>query len=160
MASTLRIIAIGGAVGTLIAGGLAGLMFLQNASAEEPAKAPAASFSDLFPQPPAFDPRTLRKFDIVLGPGVSTDVQRSVTISKIEYGHRSFVTIVTTPSGTYSSDGLASAYVKYPGIDVDPIWQDHHGWAAPIGYGPEGWHSFTSGSITYFSYGPAAGAHV
>ena len=160
MASTMRIIAIGGAAGTLIAGSLVGLMFLQNAAAEEPAKAAAASFSDLFPRPPAFDPRTLRKFDIVVGPGVSTDVQRSVTISKIEYGHRSFVTIVTTPSGTYSSDGLASAYVKYPGIDVDPVWADSHDWLRPIAQVPEAWTSTTSGSITYFTYGPVAGAHA
>jgi len=154
MASTLRIIAIGGAVGTLIAGGLAGLMFLQNASAEEPAKAPAASFSDLFPQPPAFDPRTLRKFAVVVGPGVSTDVEHTSTISKIVHGHRSFVTVITTASGTYSSDGLASPYIKYPGIDVDPIRQSYRGWAAPVGDSELGWTSVTSGSITYFIFGP------
>jgi hypothetical protein len=160
MASTMRIIAVGGAVGTLIAGSLAGLMFLQSAAAEEPAKAAAASFSDLFPKAPPFDPRTLRKFAIVVGPSVSTDVEHSTIISKIEHGHRSFVTVITTASGTYSSDGLASPYIKYPGIDVDPIRAGHRSWALPVEDSPLGWSSVTSGSITYFTYGPITGSNA
>jgi hypothetical protein len=160
MVDKVRVIAIGGTIGALVAGSIAAPALVQHAFAEEPAKVAAASFSDLFPHPPAFDPRTLRKFDIVVGPGVATDVQHSETISKIEYGHRSYVTIVTTASGTYSSDALASANVKYPGIDVDPVWGSQHGWAPPAELVPEAWTSVTSGSITYFSYGPVGGAHV
>ncbi len=74
------------------------------------------------------------------------------------------VSIVTTASGTYSSDALTSPYVRYPGIDVDPDLRgdqftagdvDHDGRAAR-----GTWTSVTSGSITYFSYGPVGGAHV
>ena len=47
--------------------------------------------------------------------------QSSVEIKKIGYGEVSYVTVSTTPSGTYSSDSLASPYVRYPGIRVVPL---------------------------------------
>lgn len=40
------------------------------------------------------------------------------SIRKIGFGIETHVTIVRTPSGTYSSDGLRSNHVIYPGIDV------------------------------------------
>ncbi len=159
MADTVRIIAIGGTVGALIGGGLAAPAFMPSALADEPAKAAISSFAEIFPKP--FDPKSLVKFDITYGPGVSTDVQHSSTISKIEYGHRTYVSIVTTPSGTYSSDALVSPYVRYPGIDVSPKYSGHHHWSYSWFHGSAGsgsWTSFTSGSITYFTYSfkPAA----
>src|SRR4051794_30504324 len=116
MADIVRIIAIGGTIGALIAGGLAAPAFLQGALADEPAKVASSAFADIFPK--RFDPDGLVKFHITAGPGVSTDVERSKTITKISYGHRSYVEVVTTPSGTYSSDALTSPNVRYPGIDV------------------------------------------
>jgi hypothetical protein len=47
---------------------------------------------------------------------VSTEVLHSSTVRKIEYGRTSFVTIATTATGVYSSDGLDSPNIRYPGI--------------------------------------------
>ena len=94
------------------------------------------------------DPKIFRKYDIVLGPGVSTDVQRTQTIRKIGYGYASTVTVVTTPSGTYSSDALVSPHVLYPGIEVTPK-HDHDA--------ESHWTSVERGSIIYYMFiaGPA-----
>lgn len=40
-------------------------------------------------------------------------------VRKIEAGKTSLVSVVTTPSGVYSSDGLDSPHVRYPGIHRD-----------------------------------------
>lgn len=47
---------------------------------------------------------------------VSTEVLQSSTVRKIEFGRTSFVTIATTATGVYSSDGLDSPNIRYPGI--------------------------------------------
>ena len=52
-------------------------------------------------------------------PSVSQDVQSSQVIRKIEAGKTSFVEVVTTSSGVYSSDALDSPHVRYPGIHRD-----------------------------------------
>lgn len=54
-------------------------------------------------------------------PGVSLEPESSATVRKIGYGRTSFVTVSTTSSGTYSTDGLASPYVRYPGIISTPL---------------------------------------
>jgi hypothetical protein len=150
MADIVRVVAIGGTIGALIAGSLAAPAFLQKAFASEPAKV-ASVFTDILPRQP-YDPSGLLKLDVVLGPGVSTDVQRSAIVSKISYGHREYVSIITTPSGTYSSDALTSANVKYPGIDVVPRFEGN--WFNPFRFGGK-WTSSTSGSITTLSFVPA-----
>jgi hypothetical protein len=50
---------------------------------------------------------------------VSTEVIKTSTVRKIEAGRTSFVTIATTSTGVYSSDGLQSRHVRYPGIHED-----------------------------------------
>lgn len=50
---------------------------------------------------------------------VSTDVLSTRTVRKIEAGRTSFVTIATTATGVYSSDGLTSTNVRYPGIHAE-----------------------------------------
>jgi hypothetical protein len=54
-------------------------------------------------------------------PGISMDAESSATVRKIGYGQTSFVTVNKTSTGTYSSDGLASPYVRYPGIYSVPL---------------------------------------
>ena len=49
-------------------------------------------------------------------PWVDMDVQSERVVRKIAYGRTTFVRIMTTSTGVYSSDGLASAHVLYPGI--------------------------------------------
>jgi hypothetical protein len=60
-------------------------------------------------------------FAIGTEPGVSLAPQSSVRIRKIGYGQTSFVSVFATPSGTYSTDGLHSPHIRYPGIHVDPL---------------------------------------
>ena len=50
---------------------------------------------------------------------VSTDPLETHTVKKIEGGRVSYVTITRTSTGTYSSDGIASPPVQYPGI-IEP----------------------------------------
>ena len=52
---------------------------------------------------------------------MSADVQRTASVTKIEHGRKSNVSIVTTLSGTYSSDAITSPHVLYPGIHVEAL---------------------------------------
>jgi hypothetical protein len=55
---------------------------------------------------------------------VSTDVHSRQTVRKIGYGLTEFVDIVTTSTGTYSSDGLSSPHIRYPGIHGTQVTAD------------------------------------
>lgn len=73
-----------------------------------------------------FDPDRLVKFgerDYVVDyeDWVSTDPISTQTVKKIEAGKVSTVTITRTSTGTYSTDGLTSPHVQYPGISVTPV---------------------------------------
>lgn len=154
MADLVRYIAIGGTIGALVAGTIVAPSVFA-AVIDVPAKVVGAtSISDLFPPP--FDPDKLRKYAITFDETVSTNVQRQTSVKKIGYGEKSVVTIVTTPSGTYSSDGIASPYVRYPGIDVEPKRRGGHPrfWSSTYSskYGTSRSYGFSSGSFTYFNY--------
>ncbi|HVZ94602.1 MAG TPA: hypothetical protein VG797_08830 [Phycisphaerales bacterium] len=117
MSEYVKTVAIVGAIGALTAGLLVLPSWLPPAVAEEqPMKTLLSSANELMPIP--FDTDSLAKYDITYDDSVSTDVVRTQTVKKIGYGAVETVTIVTTPSGTYSSDALTSPYVKYPGIEV------------------------------------------
>lgn len=73
----------------------------------------------LLPEPQPFDPSTLFKagdYDYVVDDSISTTPIRQSVVHKIGYGRSEMVQVVETASGTYSSDGLESPYVLYPGI--------------------------------------------
>jgi len=59
-----------------------------------------------------------RNYEVNYGDNVSTQILSSRVVRKIEFGKETFVSVVTTPSGVYSTDGLASVNVLYPGISV------------------------------------------
>ena len=74
-------------------------------------------------------------------PGISLDPQSSVTVRKIAFGQTSFVTVMTTSSGVYSTDGLANPHVRYPGVHVaqldlepDPAGDAILGWSKLTGW--------------------------
>jgi hypothetical protein len=143
--SPIRAVAYGG-----FAGGVLALCLVapaqMGALAEEPVKAAAATIDQLFPDP--VDPWMFRHYDITLDDSVSTDVQRRQVVKKIGHGRTSQVTIVTTPSGTYSTDGILSPYVRYPGIEKSlRIWPDDYIFA-------EGgrWMSYADGSFIYLVF--------
>lgn len=51
---------------------------------------------------------------------VSTTPLSTARVKKIEAGKVSYVDITTTSTGTYSTDGLTSPNIQYPGIVVTP----------------------------------------
>jgi hypothetical protein len=147
MADPIRFVAIGGTIGALVAGSLVAPQFLA-AAAEEPVKAVTAAVESLFPD--AVDAGVFRKYQITFDDSVSTDVRRTQSVRKIGHGHISTVTIVTTPSGTYSTDGLLSPNVLYPGIEKrSKSWGDLDWWEHS---GGGHWTSFSEGSFTYFVF--------
>lgn len=86
-----------------------------------------------------------REYELTTADWVSLDPISSSTVRKIGYGRITEVSIATTSTGTYSSDGMVSPHVRYPGITVravpldesaEPIWK-------PIG----GARIYTLGSI-------------
>ena len=81
---------------------------------EEPARTLLSTASELFPPP--FDPASLARWTYELTPAVSTDVLSQSTVKKIGYGNTEFVHVIQTPTGTYSTDGLQSPHVEYPGV--------------------------------------------
>jgi len=138
MSDYLRFITGGSIIGLLAAGMLAAPSLLPPALAdEEPARTLLSTKDELWP--PRFDTDILVKFDFTVEPSVSTDVVKTRTVRKIGYGRTEFVEIFTTPTGTYSSDGLASAHIRYPGIHKEPkraslgqiaLWSGGLGWVA------------------------------
>jgi hypothetical protein len=158
MSDYVRMIAIGGTIGALVAGTL-GLPGLIGAIAEEPKQAVVSTIEELFAPP--FDPEVFKRYAITLGESVSTEVKSTSVVKKIAFGRTTSVSISTTASGTYSSDALLSPNVRYPGIEVTP----KHGRSGSFWYssstsprGTGSWMSFSSGSITYYTYSfkPAA----
>jgi hypothetical protein len=152
MADYARMFVIAGTIGVLAAGGLAGFAFLPAASAQEAIDTLNRPAKDFFP--PSFDPEKLKKFDVAIADSVSTDVDHTDIVGKIAFGKKSVVTILSTPTGTYSSDALLSPNIRYPGIDVTR--KDTPGdWAFTTEqspYGTRSWSSFTAGSFTYLTY--------
>ncbi|MDC9822481.1 hypothetical protein PRN20_01945 [Devosia sp. ZB163] len=85
---------------------------------EEPIRTLLSTPGELWP--PAFDPDKLMKWDYYVEPGVASEAVADTTIRKIGYGRTTYVSVMETASGTYSTDGLASPNVEYPGITKEP----------------------------------------
>lgn len=62
-----------------------------------------------------------REYEVSYADWVSTDPLSSAQVKKIEAGKVSYVSITTTATGTYSTDGLTSRHVLYPGIEVEEV---------------------------------------
>jgi hypothetical protein len=70
--------------------------------------------------PPAFDPDKLMRWSYYVQPGVSIEPIKETVVRKIAYGRTTFVNVMETASGVYSTDGLASPHIQYPGIIKEP----------------------------------------
>ena len=139
----------------VFAGGILALTIIApqqiGALAEEPVDAVVASIDKLFPEP--VDPKLFRKYAITLDDSVSTEVLRTQVVTKIGHGRVSDVTVVTTPSGTYSTDGMLSPHVRYPGIEKTLKSRTHDTWSfSPDGTDGGRWISYADGSFIYISY--------
>lgn len=156
----VRTVAISSALALAIAGGLASPVLFPQAFANEPPPQVVRTIKDLFPPP--FDPSKLRKFDIEFSDKVSTEPVRTQYVRKIAFGRPTTVTIVTTSSGTYSSDAITSPHVLYPGIDVSRKYGGRDGLRFKVAssttpHGTFSWSVITNGSFTYYnsSFTPA-----
>lgn len=110
-----KTIMLGGAIGL----GAALLLSLPNAlpravAQEEPVKTLLSTPNEIWP--PAFDPDRLMRWSYYVQPGVSVEPIRETVVRKIGYGRTSYVNVMETASGVYSTDGLASPHIQYPGI--------------------------------------------
>jgi hypothetical protein len=147
----VRVLAYGSFFGAMLTWSLVNPAQM-SAVAEEPVKAAAATIEGLFPD--VIDPRMFKRYTFSFDDSVSGEVQRSRVVKKIAGGRTSEVTITTTPSGTYSSDGLLSPHIQYPGIDKKlKGGARRHAWfysSTRSGYGH--WTSYSNGSFTYYSY--------
>jgi hypothetical protein len=146
-----RTVAISSALAIAVAGGLVSPALFPQAFANEPQHQLVRAAKDIFPPP--FDPSKLKKFDIELADTVSTEPLRTQYVKKIAFGRPTVVTIITTSSGTYSSDAITSPHVLYPGIDVTTRG---HGPRVHVAFGNSPWGSFSSttvsaGSFTYYN---------
>lgn len=123
-----------------------------NSSSQSNVTAPAGIFDigaradEAAPLPSTIDfSKLLRIGDdqsIALASTVSTDVKKVSTIRKIGYGRETIVRIVTSASGTYSTDGLASPYVRYPGVTVSRAVVGNTSGYATLN-GDSAWHKLT-----------------
>jgi hypothetical protein len=85
--------------------------------------------------PAGFDTDNLVKFDdrdyqVEYEDWVSTDPISTARVKKIEAGRVTYVDIATTATGTYSTDGLTSRHVQYPGIEVEEVGTSRVTWFA------------------------------
>ncbi len=62
-----------------------------------------------------------KSYQVDFDPSISGTVLSNSVVRKISYGKESLVSIVTTPTGTYSTDGFASSHVRYPGVSVAEV---------------------------------------
>jgi hypothetical protein len=153
MTDYVRVIAIGGTIGALVAGSFAAPQFMSALADEalEPVERVASTIDDLF-GPGTLDSDAFAKYDIVLDGTVSTEIKSSRVIKKIGHGRTSMVEIVTTPTGTYSTDGLQSPHVRYPGIEVESKDSGFSFRYAQRSSGGGYWSMLTQGSFTYITY--------
>ena len=95
-------------------------------------------------------------FEVGTAPGVSLQPTSQVQIKKIGYGQTTFVNILSTPSGTYSTEGLVSPNIRYPGIYTQKL----HVFASPFSGEVLGWSKLggwvkipllDAGSIAYLA---------
>lgn len=126
---SLRTKLVGGLIGAAVIGGLAMVGGILLPAMESLAKEPAATVIENMQRPA--DPgsalsTSLAKFDgryfaVGTEPSVSLEATAATTVRKIGYGETTFINIVTTSTGTYSSDAMFNDHVRYPGIFVAPM---------------------------------------
>lgn len=67
-----------------------------------------------------------KQYQVAYSADVALEPTASTMVRKVGYGRVTDINIATTDTGTYSSDGLASPYVRYPGIKVSRVYEDNY----------------------------------
>lgn len=111
---------------------------------------------------PAIDVSKLVKidghlYDISHDDSVSLVPVSSSVIRKVGYGRATDVHIIQTSSGTYSTDGLASNHVLYPGINAEHVADLDHWWGSYYWVRGAGWMGVSlRGGNSFVHYGKSA----
>jgi hypothetical protein len=120
-----RTVLLGAALGTGVASALTIPMWIPAVLASEPVQVITEAAQTAFEPAPLFEADDFVKmtdggvrYTARADGTVSTEVSGTQTVKKIGFGEVSTVTIVTTPTGVYSSDAIFSPNVRYPGISV------------------------------------------
>ena len=145
MDNTRTIIATGAFFG-LLALGLALPSILPSAVADEEPVRSVIKIAEATRTPPV-DVSKLVNWDFEVEPGISTEPLRESTVRKIAYGRTSFVKVVETTSGVYSTDALSDPHIRYPGIHVRSKASQFAGIALWSGHGWELAAPFSAGSF-------------
>lgn len=129
MEKLVRPVAIGVAIGGLLAALYLTATSLPNARADEgPLETVLQSVNDLNPSY-RVDPDTLVRigdeaWTVTADASVSLTPVSTSTVRKVVYGQVKVVTISTTSSGVYSSDAIVNPHIQYPGITVQRLLPD------------------------------------
>jgi hypothetical protein len=105
---------------------------------------------------PGFDTNNLVKFNdreyrVEHEDWVSTEPLSTVRVKKIEGGQVSYVDITTTATGTYSTDGMFSNHIQYPGIHVEQVYPRNR-FSFWSGHGWQGFSVRSGNSFVYRHY--------
>lgn len=102
-------------------------------------------------------------YDISYDDSVSLNPINSSVVNKIGYGKSREVRIVTTSSGTYSTDGFASNHVLYTGVQVSRVAENDSPTGAFAWVSGQGWiglNTVGKGSFSYFGDMNGGGFYV
>ncbi len=93
-----------------------------------------------------------RRYKVEIDPSVSRKVLNQYRVRKFGFGRLENVQILTTASGTYSSDALKSEHIVYPGINVSEIrpFQVSKTFILMVWNAPDGWKALESSSAPSF----------
>lgn len=151
MEKLIKPVLIGGAAGALFMALFSAAVTMSDVAAEDqPARQIVAAAANVLFPPSAVESQLLKLDDteylVTAEPGYSLTASATSTVRKIGYGESRMVTISTTTSGVYSSDGLVSPHFRYPGIEVErqdaavgaiddaaetlAAWSPRRGWVA------------------------------
>lgn len=88
-----------------------------------------------------------REFEVRYSDAVSLEPLSTASVRKIGYGYERVINIANTSTGTYSTDGMVSPHVQYPGVNVEEIFKPRY---RPILYP---WHASSGPGFSIFSIG-------
>ncbi len=93
-----------------------------------------------------------RTYNIEIDSSVSRRVLGQYRVRKISFGRLENVQIISTASGTYSSDALASPHIVYPGINISEVrpFQVSKTFRLLVWQAPDGWKELKSYSAPSF----------
>lgn len=126
MAIPVRHVVIGAGLGLLVGG--PAMMLYPSIDFSALAATPSAFVRQVAQETQLFEPPVLdttqfvrfgdRDYEITYDGSVSLDPLSHSVVRKIAFGVETQVSVVTTATGTYSSEGLVNPHFRYPGISV------------------------------------------